>query len=93
MDTILKNKISAQENRELFEQDGQYNAEKEIDIQSYGSTGNTVKDMNTTYLLSDLLTFSENGGLGGAEGRSAEGVCDREPGRRPGSFWMGSPIR
>ena len=35
----------------------------EIDIQSYGSTGNTVKDMNTTYLLSDLLTFSENGGL------------------------------
>lgn len=36
---------------------------KEIDIQSYGSTGNTVKDMNTTYLLSDLLTFSENGGL------------------------------
>ena len=63
VDTILKNKISAQENRELFEQDGQYNAEKEIDIQSYGSTGNTVKDMNTTYLLSDLLTFSENGGL------------------------------
>ena len=55
--------MSAQENRELFEQDGQYNAEKEIDIQSYGSTGNTVKDMNTTYLLSDLLTFSENGGL------------------------------
>ena len=26
VDTILKNKISAQENRELFEQDGQYNA-------------------------------------------------------------------
>lgn len=80
VDTILEKKIRAQENRELFEQDGQYDAAKEIDIQSYGNTGNTVKDMNTTYLLSDLLAFSENGGLAALKAavQQASAIEDRQ---------------
>ena len=63
VDTILRNKIDGQDNDALFEEDGEYSGNKEIDIQSYGKSSSSVQDMNTTYLLSDLLTFSENGGL------------------------------
>lgn len=83
IDTILAHKIRAQENDALFEENGEFCGEKEIDIQSYGREGSAVKDMNTTYLLSDLLTFCENGGWQAlqsavAQAQPAEG--QKEPG-------------
>jgi signal transduction histidine kinase len=63
VDGIIRNKIRGQQNCELFETDGVFDGEKEIDIQSYGQQNVTVKDLNTTYLLQDLLDFYQNGGL------------------------------
>lgn len=65
VDEILRHKIRGQENNELFEEDGEFSDSVEVDIQSYGGSGrgsSLVKDMNTTYLLKDLLEFCENGG-------------------------------
>ncbi len=62
VDTILYNKIRGQDNTALFETNGEFDPELDIDIQSYGVAGSTVKDMNTTYCLGDLLEFYENGG-------------------------------
>ncbi|MCD7955426.1 MAG: HAMP domain-containing histidine kinase [Lachnospiraceae bacterium] len=62
VDTVLSNKIKGQDNARLLETDGELDLEKQIDIQSYDTVGNTVQDMNTTYLLGDLLNFYENGG-------------------------------
>lgn len=63
VDTIVKNKIRGQQNCELFETNDEFDGQKEIDIQSYGKGKVTVKDLNTTYLLQDLLDFYEDGGL------------------------------
>lgn len=63
VDAILHQKIDGQDNQTLFETGGEFDGEKEIDIQSYGKGPNAVRDLNTTYLLSDLLAFCENGGL------------------------------
>lgn len=63
VDTIVKNKIRGQQNSELFESEGEFDGEKEIDIQSYGKGKATVKDLNTTYLLQNLLEFYEDGSL------------------------------
>ena len=38
VDTILRNKIDGQDNNALFEEDGEYSGNKEIDIQSYGKS-------------------------------------------------------
>ncbi|MCC8102376.1 MAG: HAMP domain-containing histidine kinase [Clostridiales bacterium] len=62
VETILSNKIEGQDNARLLETDGEFRRDKQIDIQSYDTVGNTVQDMNTTYLLGDLLDFYENGG-------------------------------
>lgn len=65
VDEILKHKIRGQENTALFEVDGVFFEDAEVDIQSYGGgarSGIGVQDMNTTYLLRDLLDFCENGG-------------------------------
>ncbi len=62
VDSILSHKIRGQDNCELLEENGEFSRDKEIDIQSYNEAGNTVRDMNTTYLLGDLLSFYENGG-------------------------------
>lgn len=59
--TIIENKIRDEQNHALFEQNGELDLTKGIDIQSYGSVGNTVQDMNTTYTLQDLLRFCESG--------------------------------
>ncbi|MCD8012794.1 MAG: HAMP domain-containing histidine kinase [Lachnospiraceae bacterium] len=59
---ILSNKIRGQDNARLLETDGEFDRQKQIDIQSYDETGYTVQDLNTTYLLGDLLDFYENGG-------------------------------
>ncbi|MCD8348938.1 MAG: HAMP domain-containing histidine kinase [Lachnospiraceae bacterium] len=62
VEEILSNKIEGQDNARLLETDGELDLERQIDIQSYDTVGNTVQDMNTTYLLGDLLEFYENGG-------------------------------
>ncbi|MCD7762585.1 MAG: HAMP domain-containing histidine kinase [Lachnospiraceae bacterium] len=62
VDTILANKIRGQDNIRLLETDGELDRSKQIDIQSYNETGNVIQDLNTTYLLGDLLDFYENGG-------------------------------
>ncbi|MCC8137716.1 MAG: HAMP domain-containing histidine kinase [Clostridiales bacterium] len=62
VDTILDNKIRGQDNIRLLETDGELDRSKQIDIQIYNETGNVVQDLNTTYLLGDLLDFYENGG-------------------------------
>ncbi len=62
VDTVLTNKIRGQQNTALFERGGELDLSQEIDIQSYGSEYSTVQDMNTTYLLEDLLDFVESGG-------------------------------
>ncbi|MCD8075075.1 MAG: ATP-binding protein [Lachnospiraceae bacterium] len=62
VEEILSNKIEGQDNARLLETDGEFSREKQIDIQSYDTVGNTVQDMNTTYLLGDLLDYYENGG-------------------------------
>lgn len=61
VDTILEHKIRGQQNQELFEDGGELNLQKGIDIQSYGDEKNTIQDMNTTYILEDLLKFCERG--------------------------------
>lgn len=62
VDTILTNKIRGQDNIRLLETDGELDRSKQIDIQIYNETGNAIQDLNTTYLLGDLLDFYENGG-------------------------------
>ncbi|MCD7817499.1 MAG: HAMP domain-containing histidine kinase [Lachnospiraceae bacterium] len=62
VDKILTNKIRGQDNERLLLTDGEFSRDKQVDIQSYDVIGNTVQDMNTTYLLGDLLDFYENGG-------------------------------
>ncbi len=62
VDTILTNKIRGQDNIRLLETDGELDRSRQIDIQTYNETGNMIQDLNTTYLLGDLLDFYENGG-------------------------------
>lgn len=63
VDTIVKNKIRGQQNSDLFETGGEFDGQKEIDIQSYGVGKTLVTDLNTTYLLQDLLDFYGDGSL------------------------------
>lgn len=62
VDLVLYNKIRGQENAALFETNGKFDPDLDIDIQSYGVAASSVKDMNTTYRLGDLLEFCRNGG-------------------------------
>ena len=61
VEEIISNKIRGKQNADLFETDGEFDGTREIDIQAYGSSGNSVQDMNTTYQISDLLDFVESG--------------------------------
>lgn len=61
-DTIITHKIRGKQNVALFETDGEYNGNKEIDIRSYGTSNSSVRDLNTSYTLADLLKFAESGG-------------------------------
>lgn len=60
---IIREKISFQQDRELFEEDGEYQDLKEIDIRQY-ITGNAERqaiNRNTTYFLCDLIAFAADG--------------------------------
>ena len=59
----VRSKIAYQENKELFERDGQYEELKEVDIRQYasGTQDETNLNLNTAYYIRDLLTFHENG--------------------------------
>lgn len=59
----VRSKISYQQNKELFEQDGQYNELQEIDIRQYasGSMDAASVNLNTAYYIRDLLAFHEDG--------------------------------
>lgn len=59
----VRSKIAYQENKELFEWDGQYEELKEVDIRQYasGTQDETNLNLNTAYYIRDLLTFHENG--------------------------------
>lgn len=61
VDIVLRHKIRGQQNSGLFETDGEFDGKKEIDIQSFGQPKVSVKDLNTTYFLEDLLSFCESG--------------------------------
>lgn len=62
VDEILDHKILGRQNLELFESDGEFDDLKEIDIQSYGLPNTNYQDLNTTYLVKDLLDFDRSGG-------------------------------
>ncbi len=62
VDTVLEHRIRGRDNEAYLESDGTFDRDKQIDIQSYNDSGAMVQDMNTTYLLGDLLDFHENGG-------------------------------
>lgn len=62
VDLILQHKIDGQVNEALFQSEDGFSMTQEIDIQSYGKSGNSVQDMNTTYRVSDLVEFCQNGG-------------------------------
>lgn len=61
-DTVLQHKIRGRQNEILFETDGEFDPDKEVDIQSFGTSGSSVQDMNTTYIMKDLLDFAQSGG-------------------------------
>lgn len=61
VDAVVSEKIRGQQNDELFEKDGMLDLGREIDIQSYGLSTNSVQDMNTTYRLEDLIEFGQDG--------------------------------
>ncbi|MDO4320899.1 MAG: HAMP domain-containing sensor histidine kinase [Lachnospiraceae bacterium] len=62
VDAVLSHKIRGKQNELLFETEGEFDPYKEVDIQSFGASNSYVQDMNTTYVLEDILTFAENGG-------------------------------
>ncbi len=76
VDAIVRNKIKGQQNSELFETDEVFDGEKEIDIQSYGKGNASVKDMNTTYRLKDLLQFGSDGSLERMEAAISKAVSE-----------------
>ncbi len=60
---IIREKISFQQDRELFEEDGEYQDLKEIDIRQYisGNAERQAINRNTTYFLCDLIAFAADG--------------------------------
>ncbi len=80
VDVIIRNKIRGQQNSRLFETDGVFDGEKEIDIQSYGRENISVKDMNTTYLLKDLLRFGSDKSLERMEEAVSRAVSEESGG-------------
>lgn len=89
MDTIISNKIRGKKNTDLFETNGAFDGSQEIDIQSFGTTGSYVSDMNTTYLLSDLLEFVENGGQERLHAKITEAMKQANNNRRMAGELLG----
>lgn len=79
---IISDKIRGQQNAELFEADGVTDLEKQIDIQSYGDSKNSVWDMNTTYRLVDLLNFCQDGSQEAMETAIKEALVSKNENRR-----------
>lgn len=87
VDMIISNKIRGQQNNELFEVNGEFDGQQEIDIQAYGTGNSFVQDMNTTYLLEDLLEFAKNGGRKRLHEAVSEAINGQtESGRAPGEW-------
>ena len=63
VEEIIRDKITAQQDILLFEEDGEYNELKEIDIQQYVSdtSQNQEPNPNTSYYICDLIEFGEDG--------------------------------
>ncbi|MDD3794896.1 MAG: HAMP domain-containing sensor histidine kinase [Lachnospiraceae bacterium] len=82
-DTVNE-KISYEQNKELFEQNDQYDELKEIDIQQYVEGTADDVNLNTTYYIRDLLEFYETGGQKILAARitelQARGISDQEMG-------------
>lgn len=87
VDVILSHKIRGQQNESLFETDGEFDGSRQIDIQSYGTQSSSVQDMNTTYLLSDLLEFVESGGWQSLHGAITDATDQQdEDGKQAGEI-------
>lgn len=89
VDSVLSDKINGQKNTDLFEEDGVYAPDKGIDIQTYGTEGNSVQDMNTTYLLKDLIEFAQNGSLTILHEKISDAVEQEKTGENPGEILIG----
>ena len=65
VERIIREKISMQQDRQLFEEDGEYQELKEIDIRQYisGNAEQQAINRNTTYYLCDLIDFAMDGAL------------------------------
>ena len=63
VEDIIREKVEADQNRELFEDGGRYNEKQEIDIRQYasGMLDETSANRNLSYYISDLITFGGNG--------------------------------
>ena len=63
VEDIVREKISYEQNKELFERNGEFDDRKEIDIRQYssGMQDSANVNLNTTYFLCDLIAFYTNG--------------------------------
>ena len=59
----IREKISCDQNRELFERGGNFDGSRQIDIRQYvsGAMDEANANANTTYLIEDLLQFANDG--------------------------------
>ncbi len=62
VEDTIRDKISAEQNRELFEQGGSFNDQRQIDIRQYisGILDEANYNLNLTYHLSDLIIFAKD---------------------------------
>ena len=63
VEDIIREKIDADQNRELFEDGGRYNEKREIDIRQYtsGLLDETSANRNLTYYIGELVSFGDSG--------------------------------
>ena len=63
VEDIVRHKVQYAQNLELFETDGMYDEQKQIDIRQYASgiTDPANSNVNTVYSISSLLQFADNG--------------------------------
>ncbi|MBQ6322464.1 MAG: HAMP domain-containing histidine kinase [Lachnospiraceae bacterium] len=63
VEDIVRHKVQYAQNLELFETDGMYDEQKQIDIRQYASgiTDPANSNVNTAYSISSLLQFADNG--------------------------------
>jgi hypothetical protein len=62
VEDTIRDKISAEQNKELFEQGGSFNDRRQIDIRQYmsGILDEANANQNLTYYLYDLLDFADS---------------------------------